>query len=69
MRLLLKYIFIVIELVVVFPLFLPIRPRYTLSLPPENIRKPYGLLMLSRGRERVHWKPWLKFHDPTITAP
>ena len=26
------------------------------SLPPENIRKPYGFLMLSGGRGRVHWQ-------------
>ena len=28
----------------------------TLSVPPENIRKPYGFLMFSGGRERVHWE-------------
>ena len=28
----------------------------TLSLPPENIRKPYGILMFPDGREKVHWK-------------
>ena len=27
-----------------------------LSLLPENIRKPDGFLMLSGGRERVHWE-------------
>ena len=27
----------------------------TLSLPTENIGKPYGLLMFWGGRERVHW--------------
>ena len=27
-----------------------------LSLPPENIRKPYGFQMFSGARERVHWK-------------
>ena len=31
-------------------------PIYTFSLPPENIRKPYGFLMFSKGRERVHWE-------------
>ena len=24
--------------------------------PPENIRKPYGFLMFSGGRERLHWE-------------
>ena len=33
----------------------PIRSQCTLSLPPENIRKPYGFLFLG-GRERVHWQ-------------
>ena len=28
----------------------------TLSLLPENIREPYGFLMFSEGRERVHWE-------------
>ena len=28
----------------------------TLSLPPEDIRKPNGFLIVSRGRERVHWE-------------
>ena len=23
---------------------------------PENIRKPYGVLMFSGGRERIHWE-------------
>ena len=31
----------------------PICFQCTLSLPPENISKPYGFLMFSRGRERV----------------
>ena len=31
-------------------------PQCTLSLPPENIRKPYGFLTFWRGRERVHWE-------------
>ena len=26
------------------------------SPPPENIRKPYGFLMFSGGRERMHWE-------------
>ena len=34
----------------------PIRSQCTLSLPPENIRKPWGFLMLSGGRERMHWE-------------
>ena len=29
---------------------------YTLSLPPQSIRKPFGFLMFSEGRERVHWE-------------
>ena len=28
---------------------------YTLSLPPVN-RKPYGFLMFSGVREKVHWE-------------
>ena len=28
----------------------------TLSLHPENFRKPYGFLMFSGGRERAHWE-------------
>ena len=39
--------------------YMPIQPicsQCTLSLPPENIRKPLGFLMFSRGRERVHWE-------------
>ena len=27
-----------------------------LSLPPGNIRKPYGFLMFPGGRRRVHWE-------------
>ena len=34
----------------------PILSQCTLSLPPENIRKPYGFLVFSGGRERVHWE-------------
>ena len=34
----------------------PICSQWTLSLPPENIKKPLGFLMFSRGRERVHWE-------------
>ena len=34
----------------------PIRLECTLSLPPKNIRKPYGFLMFPGGRERVHWE-------------
>ena len=30
--------------------------QFTLSLPPENMRKSYGFLMFSEGRERVHWE-------------
>ena len=36
------------ELTDVFPMIL--------SLPPGNIKKPYGFLMFSGVRERVHWK-------------
>ena len=35
---------------------LPIHSQCTLSLPPENIRKPCGFLMFSGGREKVHWE-------------
>ena len=28
----------------------------TLLLLPENVRKPYDFLMLSRGRERMFWE-------------
>ena len=31
-------------------------PIYTFSLPPENVRKPYGFLMFPGSRERVHWE-------------
>ena len=34
----------------------PIFSQCTLYLPPENIKKPYGFLMFSGGREGVHWK-------------
>ena len=27
-----------------------------LSLPPEDIKKPYGFLIISGGRERLHWE-------------
>ena len=33
----------------------PIFYQSALSLPPENIRKPYGFLMFSGIRERAHW--------------
>ena len=33
----------------------PICFQCTLSLLPENIRKPYDFLMFSRGNEKVHW--------------
>ena len=32
----------------------PIRSQCTLSLPPDKIIKPYGFLMFSGGRKRVH---------------
>ena len=35
---------------------LPISSQCTLSLPPENIKKPYGFLIFSGARERVHWE-------------
>ena len=35
---------------------LPIRSHCTLSLPPENIRKPYGFVVFSGGREIMHWE-------------
>ena len=34
----------------------PICSQCTLSLSPENIRKPWGILMFSGGRERVQWE-------------
>ena len=34
----------------------PIRSQCTLFLPTENIRKPYGFLMFSGGREGVYWE-------------
>ena len=34
----------------------PVHSQCTLSLPPENIRKPQGFLMFSGDRERVHWE-------------
>ena len=34
----------------------PICSKFTLSLPPENIRKPYGFLMFAGATERVHWE-------------
>ena len=34
----------------------PISSQCTLSLSPENIRKPYGFLMFSEGKEKVHWE-------------
>ena len=32
----------------------PIRSQCTVSLHPENIRKPYGFLKFSGGKETVH---------------
>ena len=34
----------------------PICSLCTLSLPPENIRKPKGFLIFSGGREKVLWE-------------
>ena len=31
-------------------------PNLFYSIPPEKIRKPYGFLKFSGGRERVHWE-------------
>ena len=45
------------------PLF--IRSQCTLSLPTENIKKPYSFLMVSGGRERVCWV-WLFKCSKTI---
>ena len=39
-----------------FKQYKPICSQCTLSLPTENIRKPYSFLMFSGGRERVHWE-------------
>ena len=35
----------------------PICSQCNLFQPPKNIRKPYGFLMFSGGRERVCWEP------------
>ena len=35
---------------------LTLRSPYTLCLPLENIKKPYGFLIVSGGRERVQWE-------------
>ena len=34
----------------------PFVPNAPFLYPPENIRKPYGFLMFSVGREKVHWE-------------
>ena len=34
----------------------PLVPNALLLYPPGNIRKSYGLMMFSWGRERVHWE-------------
>ena len=34
----------------------PFVPNASFLYPPENIRKPYGFLMFSGGRERVNWE-------------
>ena len=39
-----------------FHRYQPIYSQCTLSLCPENIRKPYGVLLFSGVREKVHWK-------------
>ena len=39
---------------VTFKKELHICSQCTLSLSPENIRKPYGFLMFSGGTEKVH---------------
>ena len=33
-----------------------IRSQCILSLTSENNKRPYGFLMFSGGRERVHWE-------------
>ena len=38
----------------------PIRSQCTLSLSPQNIKKVYGFLMFSGGRERVYRNEWVK---------
>ena len=35
---------------------------------PENIRKPYGFLMFSGGRERMHWEEMGQNMTPKITS-
>ena len=37
-------------------LFNPFVPSAPLSVPPENIRKPYDFFMFLGGRKRVHWE-------------
>ena len=34
----------------------PFVPNVPFLYPPENIRKPYGFLKTSGGRERVYWE-------------
>ena len=34
----------------------PFVPNASFLLPPENIRKPSGILMFSGGRESVQWE-------------
>ena len=34
----------------------PLKNNFLHILPPEKIIKPYGFLMLSGGREKVHWE-------------
>ena len=44
----------------------PIRSQCTFPLPPENIRKPYGFLMLSRVEKGCIGNEWVKGNIKTI---
>ena len=45
-----------VEIVSYLHIYQLIYSQCTLSLPPENIRKPEGFLMFSGGSEKVHWE-------------
>ena len=45
-----------VEIVSYLHIYQLIYSQCTLSLPPENIRKPEGFQMFSGGSEKVHWE-------------
>ena len=45
-----------VEIVSYLHIYQLIYSQCTLSLSPENIRKPESFLMFSGGSEKVHWK-------------